>query len=132
MNYYLAKTEPSTYSISDFEKEKTTIWDGVHNYEAINVIKTMNPGDRVYIYHSMTDKKIVGLAEVIEPPFENTDDPRFSWAVKLKFIKRLNGPSLADIKQDPGLSSFKLVSHSRLSVMPVPTIAVDMIEASSS
>jgi predicted RNA-binding protein with PUA-like domain len=72
MNYFLAKTEPSTYSITNLESDGETIWDGVHNYQAINVIKSMVVGDHVYIYHSMTDKKIVGLAEVVGAPFQNT------------------------------------------------------------
>ena len=120
MNYFLAKTEPSTYSIDNLESDVTTIWDGVHNYQAINVIKSMEVGDQVYIYHSMTDKKIVGLAEVVGAPFQNLKDTRHSWAMKIKFMRRFDGPSLADFKSEPGFSQFKLVSHSRLSVMPVP------------
>jgi len=128
MKYFLAKTEPSTYSIDDLESDKTTIWDGVHNYQAINIIKEMSIGDKVYVYHSMTDKKIVGLAEVVGAPFENKEDARFSWAFKLKFLTRLDGPSLTQFKSDPSLSNFKLVSHSRLSVMPVPSNVVSWID----
>ena len=128
MNYFLAKTEPSTYSIDDLQRDGTTIWDGVHNYEAINVIKSMQPGDKVYIYHSLTDKKIVGIAEVCGEPFENTKDPRFSWAVEFKFVKKAVGPTLSDVKNEPDLKNFKLVTHSRLSVMPVPPNAVAWIE----
>lgn len=120
MNYFLAKTEPSTYSIDDFEKEKLTLWDGVHNYEAINYIKTMKAGDLVYIYHSIKDKKIVGLAQVDDEPFENKADARFSWAVTLKFVKKFDGPTLAEFKQNPDFAKFKLVTHSRLSLMSMP------------
>jgi predicted RNA-binding protein with PUA-like domain len=120
IKYFLAKTDPDTYSIEDFEKEAETIWDGVHNHQAINVIKTMSPGDIVYIYHSMQDKSIVGLAEVAGEPFENTSDPRFSWAVRMKFIKRTNPVTLKEIKAEPLLGEFLLVRHSRLSTMPVP------------
>jgi predicted RNA-binding protein with PUA-like domain len=125
---YLAKTEPGTYSIDDLEREGETLWDGVHNYEAINYIKAMKPGDRVYIYHSMTDKRIVGIAEVTAMPFLNTDDPRHSWAVRLKFLAKVIGPLLKDFKEDKTLPAFKLVSHSRLSVMEVPNAIVDWIE----
>lgn len=119
MQYYLAKTDPETYSIDDFEKEETTLWDGVHNYQAINVIKTMQVGDRVFIYHSMSDKAILGIAEVVDPPFHNTSDPRFSWAVRLKFLKRTHPVSLAEIKNEPAMKDFKLVTHSRLSTMHI-------------
>lgn len=128
MNYFLAKTEPSTYSIDNLMSEGTTVWDGVHNYEAINYIKSMSIGDIVYIYHSMKDKKIVGKAEVIGEPYENKDDTRFSWAVRLKFITKVEGPSLAEFKQNTNFSSFKLVTHSRLSVMSVPVEVVSWIE----
>jgi predicted RNA-binding protein with PUA-like domain len=127
MNYFLAKTEPSTYSIEDFEREGVTLWDGVHNYEAINYIKTMRPGDEVFIYHSMKDKKIVGIASVVDLPFENKLDPRFSWAVKLQFNRRVLGPTLAQFKSVPEFSDFKLVAHSRLSVMPVPDRVADWV-----
>lgn len=127
MNYFLAKTEPSTYSIDDLVREGETLWDGVHNFQAINVIKDMRIGDRVFIYHSMTGKKIVGEAEVSSEPFENTADSRKSWAIRLKFLRKFDGPTLADFKAEPACKDFKLVTHSRLSVMPVPTSALKMI-----
>nr|MBA2279553.1 EVE domain-containing protein [Candidatus Saccharibacteria bacterium] len=102
MNYFLAKTDPDTYSLNDFEKEGVTIWDGVHSNAAILFIKQMRPGDRVFIYESLTTKSIVGRAEVVGEPFENTADPRRSWAVKMKFLNRFARPlSLASIKADP-------------------------------
>lgn len=127
--HYLAKTEPSTYSIDDFCVDQETLWDGVHNYEAINVIKLMNIGDLVYIYHSVKDKKIVGVAEIIGKPFKNESDQRYSWAVRMKFVKKVNGPTLSEIKNAPNMNSFKLVTHSRLSVMPVPEHVVKWIES---
>ena len=129
MNYFLAKTEPSTYSIDNLEKEKLTLWDGVHNYEAINYIKTMKPGDMVYIYHSMKDKKIVGLACVDGEPFENKADKRFSWAVTLRFISKFDGPTLSQFKQNPDFAKFKLVTHSRLSVMSMPAEVATWVES---
>ena len=121
MNHFLVKADPEDYSIQDLQREGETLWDGVHNYQAINVIKTMRPGDHVYIYHSMSQKAVVGEAEVVGKPFQNTADPRFSWAVTLKFKRIFDNPiSLADIKGAPELREFILVRHSRLSVMPVP------------
>jgi predicted RNA-binding protein with PUA-like domain len=120
MQYFLAKTEPSTYSIEQFATDKTTLWDGVHNYAAIGFIKQMHPGDRVFIYHSLKGLKIVGEAEVASEPFLNTADPRFSWAVTLKYIRSFDGPSLSEFKQKPEFATFDLVRQSRLSTMIVP------------
>lgn len=122
-NIFLAKTEPSTFSIDDFEKEKITLWDGVHNYQAINFIKTWQIGDYILIYHSVKDKCLVGLGQVIESPYQNLADTRFSWAAKIKFITKLETKeriTLAQIKQTDLFSNFLLISNSRLSVMPCP------------
>lgn len=129
MSFFLVKTDPDTYSIDDFVREEETDWDGVHNYQAINVIKTMRPGDQVFVYHSQSDKAILGIAEVTSEPYHNTNDTRFSWAVRMKFLKRTSPVGLADIKSYPGAKDFLLVRHSRLSVMPVPTdIAAWLLE----
>ena len=122
MNYFLAKTDPDTYSLSDFKNEGETLWDGVHNNAAILFIRQMKPGDMVYIYESLSTKAVVGLAKVTGKPFLNTADPRRSWAVNMKFIKAYVKPlTLATIKADPELSDFALVRQSRLSVMPIPS-----------
>ena len=120
MNYFLAKTDPDTYSLADFQKEGETLWDGVHNNAAMLFIQKMKPGDLVYIYESMTSKSIVGLAEVTGQPFLNTADPRRSWAITMKFVKKYFKPvTLAEVKANPSLADFKLVKESRLSVLPV-------------
>ena len=119
MKYFLAKTEPSTYSIDDFAKDRETVWDGVHNYAAILFIRQMQLGDMVFIYHSMKGKNIVGIAEVVGDPYLNKNDPRHSWAVTLKLVKKFNGPTLSDFKKNPEFVDFSLVRQSRLSVMPV-------------
>ncbi len=120
MNFFLAKTDPDSYSIGDFEKDGTTLWDGVHSYAAINFIKQMKPGDQVYIYESQGPKAIVGLSEVVDSPFENKADPRFSWAVKLKFVRRVPTLTLDDMKSEPNLKDFALIKQGRLSTMAVP------------
>src|SRR5690349_4178810 len=121
MNYFLAKTDPDTYSIDDFEKEGETLWDGVHNNAALLFIQAMRPGDQVFIYQSMSTKAIVGLAEVTTEPELNAADPRRSWVVKMKLVKRYTKlVTLADVKADDFYKDFKLVRESRLSVMPVP------------
>jgi predicted RNA-binding protein with PUA-like domain len=67
MNYWLMKSEPDVYGIADLKRDRTTIWDGVRNYQARNFLREMQPGDRVFYYHSNTNPLgIVGLAEVVE------------------------------------------------------------------
>lgn len=121
MNYWLAKADPdSDYSIDDLARDGETNWDGVHNNAAILHIQKMRPGDKVYIYHSQKEKSIVGLAEVVADPYENHEDPRRSWAVRLKFVKKYDAPlHLSTIKAAPECQDFGLVRIGRLSVMPV-------------
>lgn len=132
MNYFLAKTDPDTYSLQDFIKEGETLWDGVHNNAAMLFIQKMKPGDMVYIYESLTTKAIVGLATVTGEPFLNTADPRRSWAVTMKFVSAYKTPvTLVQLKADPRFNDFALIRQSRLSVMPVEpehfTIINDML-----
>jgi len=130
MNYFLAKTDPDTYSLDDFEKEGETLWDGVHNNAALLFIRQMHPGDKVFIYESLSTKAIVGLAEVTSKPYENKADPRRSWVVTMKFISRYKNPvTLAQIKAEPTLKDFKLVKESRLSVMPVSAEIVEKLNS---
>ena len=110
MNYFLAKTDPDTYSIDDFVREGETLWDGVHNNAAILYIRQMTTGDKVFIYESMSTKAIVGLASVTTEPFLNTADPRRSWAVRMKLINTYKNPlQLSSIKAEPLFVDFKLV-----------------------
>ncbi len=123
MKYYLFKTDPDTYSINHLQKDCVTRWDGVHNYQAINVIKSMQIGDMVFIYHSQSDKAIVGLARVISEPYQNTDDTRYSWVVDVEFVKKYDRfVTLSEIKNFVKSQNLKflLVKNPRLSCMPVP------------
>lgn len=124
MKYFLAKTDPETYSLQNLKKDKETVWDGVHNYQAIGVIKSWAVGDRVLVYHSQDEKKIVGLMEVVSPAFKDPNDKRgISWAAKVRFLQEFAPEkqiSLAEIKETGKFSHFHLVSHSRLSTMACP------------
>jgi len=121
MNYFLAKADPENdYSIDDLARDGETIWDGVHNNAAILHIQKMTVGDRIFIYHSQSEKAVVGLAEVVGEPFLNTADTRRSWAVKIKFVKKFANPlHLEAFKAEPTMQTFPLVRIGRLSVMPV-------------
>jgi len=121
MKYFLAKTDPDTYSIYDLEKEKITTWSGVRNAQAVMVLKSMKKGDKVLIYHSQGEGAIRGFAEVVGNGRPDPEDAK-SWLVDFEFIKRLSEPyiTLKEIKSSGLFKDFALVYHSRLSTMAVP------------
>jgi predicted RNA-binding protein with PUA-like domain len=120
MNYFLAKTEPGTYSIDDLEREKRTSWDGVTNPQAVRAIREMRPGDRVFIYHSGGVSSVVGFASVASEPRNDPKNPK-SAVVDLEFAGRLDPPAtLAEIKQSGKFNDWALVRQGRLSTMATP------------
>jgi predicted RNA-binding protein with PUA-like domain len=121
MKYYLAKTEPSTYSIDDLAKDKVAPWDGVRHPAAVKFLKEMEKGDRIFIYHTGDEKEIVGLAKVVGDSRPDPKDTR-SWLRDFEFIKKFDSPlvSLKSVKESGKFSDFRLVREPRLSVMPVP------------
>lgn len=133
MAYFLAKTDPETYSIQDLKKDKETIWDGVHNYQAINVIKSWKTGDLVFVYHSQGESKIVGLMKVVSEPYKDPQDKRgISWVAKVRFVKEFDQEqqvTLAEVKANEDLKDFLLVRHSRLSTMPCTDTFVTWLQS---
>jgi predicted RNA-binding protein with PUA-like domain len=120
MAYYLAKTDPETYSIDNLEREKKTTWDGVTNPQAVRAIREMRPGDRVFIYHSGGVSGIVGLASVESEPRPDPKNAK-SAVVDLAFRGRLEPPTtLAEIKQGGKFADWALVRQGRLSTMAAP------------
>ena len=120
MAYFLAKTDPDTYTLDQLEKDRRTAWDGVTNPQAVRAIRSMAPGDIVFVYHSGGESSIVGLMRVASTP---RDDPKNSKSavVDVEYLGRLSPPtSLAEIKQSNLFADFSLVRQSRLSTMPVP------------
>jgi len=120
-SYWLVKSEPFKYSWDDLVKDGSTYWDGVRNYQARNNLKAMKKGDRVLYYHSNEGKEVVGVAEITKEFYQDptTDDERWV-VVDLKPVKKLKRPvTLAQVKADATLAEMKLVTQSRLSVMPV-------------
>ena len=125
MKYYLAKTDPETYSIDQLEREKKTVWDGVTNPQAVRAIRAMRPGDRVFVYHSGGVSGVVGLAAVRS---EGRDDPKNpkSAVADFEFLTRLDPPTtLADIKQSGKFADWALVRQGRLSTMEAPDSFVE-------
>ena len=120
MNYFLAKTEPGTYSIDDLEREKRTAWEGVSNPQAVRAIRAMRPGDRVFIYHSGGASSVVGISIVRSEPRDDPKNPK-SAVVDLEFAGRIEPPvTLAEIKQSGEFADWALVRQGRLSTMAAP------------
>ena len=129
MSYFLAKTEPGTYSIDDLERDGKTTWDGVTNPQAVRAIRSMKSGDKVLIYHSGGVSSVVGVATVRSAP---RDDPKNakSAVVDIEFLSRLPEPvSLADIKQSKQFDDWALVRQGRLSTMAVPDKFITWLRA---
>ena len=120
MTYYLAKTDPDTYSISDFARDKRTVWDGVTNPQAVRAIREMHSGDRVFMYHSGGLSAVVGLAVVRSEARPDPQNPK-SAVVDLEFTGLLDPPtSLAEIKASKQFDDWALVRQGRLSTMAAP------------
>lgn len=127
MNYWLMKTEPSTFSWDDLVSENKTVWDGVRNFQARNNLKAMKKGDLAFIYHSMEDKAVIGIAEITREYFPDPKDN--DWAsVEIKPLTKLkNAVNLGTIKQEKRLANMVLVKNSRLSVQPVRNEEFDLV-----
>ncbi|MGD1933140.1 MAG: EVE domain-containing protein [Candidatus Phaeomarinobacter sp.] len=123
MAYWLFKSEPGTWSWDDQVEcgAKGTEWDGVRNYMANNFMKDMKIGDKGFFYHSVNEKQVVGIVEVIgEHVMDPTDAKGKFGMVQLKAVEQMpTFVTLADIKGDPALEEMVLVKNSRLSVQPV-------------
>lgn len=119
--HWLFKSEPGEFSWDDLARKGTTGWDGVRNYQAANNMKAMKLGERGFFYHSVDEKRIVGIVEVagLYRPDPSDETGRFGM-VDVKAVMPVKRPvTLAEIKADPRLRNFLLVRHSRLSVVPV-------------
>jgi len=123
MAYWLLKSEPGTWSWEDQIRkgDEGEGWDGVRNYQASNNMKKMEIGDLAFFYHSVSEKNIVGIVEIIEKYQPDPTDlsGRFGMVV-VKALKSFNRlVSLSDIKSNQDLQGISLVKQSRLSVMPI-------------
>ena len=121
MNYWLVKSEPETYSWSQFVKDRKTAWTGVRNFAARLNLRAMKSGDRVFFYHSGEEKSVVGLARVVKEFYTDPTADEGDWScVDLAAEKVLTKPvTLAQIKADEILKEMVLAKQSRLSVSPV-------------
>ncbi len=116
MSDYLLKTEPSEYSFADLQRDKVTVWDGVHNPVALRNLGAMKSGDRLVIYETGDHKSAVGTATVVSVDISNPKNP----AVEIKAGKPLaKTVTLAEIKSNKLFADSPLVRQGRLSVVPL-------------
>ena len=122
MAYWLMKSEPGAWSWEDQVRDGVAEWDGVRNHQAANNMKAMKLGDQCFVYHSVSEKSVVGIVEVVRLYYPDPTDPsgRFGM-VDVKALRAMTRPvSLAEIKAEPRLADLPLIRQSRLSVLPVP------------
>jgi len=119
--YWLAKSEPESYSWDNLLRDGKTAWTGVRNFQARNYLRAMKTGDLVAFYHSVTEKQIVGIAKVVAEAYPDKTAKEGDWsAVDFAPLKPLRTPvTLAQIKSDPALNNMALLRQSRLSVTPL-------------
>ena len=119
MKYWLVKQEPEKYSFDDLLNEGRTVWDGVRNYQARNNLREMKTGDKVLFYHSVSEKAVVGAAEVEQESFPDRNDEKWL-AVRIKPLEKFaKAVTLDEIKLHTDLQNIALIKQSRLSVMPL-------------
>ena len=113
---YLLKTEPSVYSFDDLARDGETTWDGIKNAQALNTLAAMKPGEKLAIYHSVTEKAVVGTAKVVKVDATDKKNP----LVRIAAMKKLKHPkTLADIKEEKLFEGSILFRQFRLSVVPL-------------
>ena len=131
MNYWLFKSEPNTWGWDDqvARGDRGEHWDGVRNYQASNNMKAMKVGDLGFFYHSVNEKRIVGIVEVIREYYPDHTDPKGRFGmVDVKAVRPFVTPvTLEDVKAEPRLADLALIRQSRLSVMPIPKDAWDLL-----
>lgn len=119
-NYWILKTEPSSYSFDRLVTERRAVWDGVSNALALKHLRSMAKGDQTFIYHTGDEKALVSLARIASDPYADPKDDKLT-VVDVEAGDRLPTPvTLAAVKADPAFAQLGLVRMSRLSVIPVP------------
>ena len=121
INYWLLKSEPSAWSWEDQVKASVDMWDGVRNYQARNNLMKMKKKDLCFFYHSVSEKLIIGIVEVVKEHYPDPTDKTGRFVVTdVKTKRKLKkAVSLEQIKSIPKLSNIALLKQSRLSVMPL-------------
>ena len=122
------KSEPAAYGWDDLVRDGGTEWDGVRNNAATLHLKAMQPGDRAFLYHSMSDKAVVAVMEIVRAARPDGKEGERWVSVAVKPVEPLPRPvTLAQIKAEPRLKDMELIRQSRLSVAPVREAEWDLV-----
>ena len=123
MAYWLVKSEPNAWSWADHVKAGVAEWDGVRNHQAGNNMRAMKIGDKGFFYHSVNEKRIMGIVEVCKLWYLDPTDPKGTFGmVDVRAMEPFPNPvTLAEVKTNERLMELPLVTNSRLSVQPVDT-----------
>jgi predicted RNA-binding protein with PUA-like domain len=114
--YYLLKTEPTAYSFEQLNHDRETIWDGVTNPQAVKHLREMHKGDKLVIYHTGDERRVIGTAHVLSV---DVSDPKIP-LVRVSVGKAIAHPvALSDIKQSALFTDSPLLRQGRLSVVPL-------------
>ncbi len=121
MAYWLFKSEPGAWSWDDQVRDGVAEWDGVRNHQANNNMLAMRLGDKAFFYHSVNEKRIVGVVEVVKEHYPDpTDESGRFGMVDVKAVTAVKTPvTLAEMKAEPRLGNLALLRQPRLSVAPV-------------
>jgi predicted RNA-binding protein with PUA-like domain len=130
---WLFKEEPTHYSYDDLVRDGRTSWTGVRNALAQKHLRSVKKGDRIFFYHTGSEKAVVGVTKAAADAYVDPEDKAGKlYAVDVVPVKKLpRAVTLAEIKADPAFVPFALVRMSRLSVMPVDDEQWKKIEAMS-
>ncbi|MBV9527063.1 EVE domain-containing protein [Sphingomonas sp.] len=119
MALWLMKSEPESYGWANLVRDGGTEWDGVRNPTARIHLRAMKVGDEAFLYHSMSDKAVVGIMRITREAQPDAKDPNWV-SVRVEPARALARPvTLAEIKAEPALAQMELIRQSRLSVAPV-------------
>ena len=128
MNYWLVKSEPTTYAWEKFVKDGKASWDGVRSYPGRKNLREMKKGDAVLFYHSMIGLEVVGIAEVTKEAYQDPTTQDDWSAVDLKPVKPFKkSVTLTSMKAEPKLANIYLIRQGRLSVMPLEKKEFELI-----
>jgi predicted RNA-binding protein with PUA-like domain len=129
MKYWMVKQEPEAYSFDRLLEDESTDWTGIRNFQARNSLREMRVGDKVLFYHSVSEKAVVGLAEVSREAFADATGEEGKWiAIEIKAVRKFEKPvSLDEIKQNADLQNIALIKQSRLSVIPLSETEFEII-----
>jgi predicted RNA-binding protein with PUA-like domain len=129
MAYWLFKQEPTCYDLAALERDRTTTWDGVKNALALKHLRAVRPKDRVWFYHTGSEKAVVGEMRVVRTGPADPNDPK-AVAVEVEFVRRLPRPvTLEMVKKDPVFADWDLIRLPRLSVVPMTAAQWEQVAA---